>query len=249
MDNYFTSCSLAADLLSVRTTVVGTMRKNRPDIPKELLPNRARPEMSSIFCFDRQLTLTSYVHKKGKAVILLSSMHHDSAIDVENSNKPDIILHYNKTKSGVDNLDHLVGQYSCKRKIRRWPMTLFFNIVDCACVAAYVAWLARNPSWNANKSHKRKIFLRELSENMVEEQLQRRCQNPQVMQAKVKLAFKALGLQPAAVQAQEQSTTVQKRCSLCPRSSDRKTKTRCSTCGIPCCQDHINIICMNCSDD
>jgi len=49
MDNYFTSCGLATDLLALKTNVVGTMRKNKGDIPKELLPNRGRPEMLSIF--------------------------------------------------------------------------------------------------------------------------------------------------------------------------------------------------------
>jgi len=71
--------------------------------------------MSSIFCFDGQLTLTSYVPKKNKAVILLSSMHHGADIDVNDINKPEIVIHYKNTESGVDNLDHLVGLYSCKR--------------------------------------------------------------------------------------------------------------------------------------
>ena len=119
MDNYFTSIELATDLLGVRTTIVGTMRRNKGAIPKELLPTRQRLEMSSIFCYDRQLTLTSYLPKRGKAVILLSSMHHDDTIDPNNKCKPEIVTHYNATKSGVDNLDHLVGVYTCKRKIRR----------------------------------------------------------------------------------------------------------------------------------
>lgn len=249
MDNYFTSCDLAIDLLAVRTTVVGTMRKNRVQIPKELLPNRQRLKMSSIFCFDPQLTLTSYVPKKGKAVILLSSMHHDAAIDVDNANKPEIIMHYNKTKSGVDNLDHLVGFYSCKRKVRRWPMTIFFNILDCASVAAYVTWTAKNPCWNQNNTHKRRLFLRELAEALVADNLQRRYQNPQMMQGQVRLAFKALGFQSLAVQAAAvQTAPGQKRCVLCPRTSDRKTKSRCTTCSLPCCLDHGRVVCENCTD-
>jgi len=74
-------------MLALKTTVVGTMRKNKGDIPKELLPNRGRPEMSSIFCFDGQLTLTSYVPKKNKAVVLLSGMHHGADINVDDRNK------------------------------------------------------------------------------------------------------------------------------------------------------------------
>ena len=53
---------------------------------------------SSVFGFDRQLTLTSYVPKKGKAVILLSSMHHNDDIDEIHSKKPAIIMHYNAAK-------------------------------------------------------------------------------------------------------------------------------------------------------
>ena len=70
LNNYFTSYDLTIYLLALRTTIVGTMRKHQTDIPKEPQPGNARQELSSIFGFDRQLTLTSYVHKKGKSVIL-----------------------------------------------------------------------------------------------------------------------------------------------------------------------------------
>jgi hypothetical protein len=55
-DNYCTDVELAEDLLGVQTTLVGTIRRNKREIPRELQPNRWRPEQSSIFCFDRQLT-------------------------------------------------------------------------------------------------------------------------------------------------------------------------------------------------
>ena len=90
------------------------MRKNCGHIPSEMQPSRQRAELSSVFGFDRQLTLTSYVPKKGKAVILLSSVHHDDEIDEYHSKKPAIIMHYNATKSRVENLDNLVRLYSCK---------------------------------------------------------------------------------------------------------------------------------------
>src|SRR5688572_5313520 len=80
MDNYFTSVELANDSLAVRTTVVGTVRKNRCDIPKKLQVSRQREVLSSIFCFEDQLTMTSYVPKRNKAVILLSTMHHDATV-------------------------------------------------------------------------------------------------------------------------------------------------------------------------
>ena len=48
-----------------------------------MLPSRARLEMSSVFGFDGEMTLTSYVAKKGKVVILLSSMNQDAAVDAD----------------------------------------------------------------------------------------------------------------------------------------------------------------------
>ena len=38
-DNYFTSAELAEDLLRINTTLVGTMRRNRKEIPRELQPD------------------------------------------------------------------------------------------------------------------------------------------------------------------------------------------------------------------
>lgn len=124
-DNYFTSVELAEYLLGVQTTLVGTIRKNKRDIPQDLQSSRKRPGNSSIFCFDGQFTLVSYVPKKNKAVILLSSMQHDMRVSEETHKKPKIILYYNETKGGVDRMDQMVQSYSCKRKINRWPMPFF----------------------------------------------------------------------------------------------------------------------------
>ena len=104
MDNFFTSVPLAEELLYLHTTVVGTIRKNKPDIPKLMTETKNRPENSTIFGFCRPLKLASYVPKKNKLVTVLSTMHHDEQVGGEKL-KPAIILHYNANKSGVDNMD------------------------------------------------------------------------------------------------------------------------------------------------
>ena len=246
MDNYFTSVDLATDMMAVRTTIVGTIRKNKGEIPIEMQAKRQREVNSSLFGFHQQLTLTSYVPKKNKAVILLSSMHHDNAIDEQNSKKPEIIIHYNATKSGVDNLDHLVKMYTCKRKKNRWPMTMFFNILDCAGVAAYVTWTTKNPDWNGNKHHKRRLFIKELGNQLVERELLRRQANPQAMQRHVRSAMIALGREIQLPTTETPSTSFKQRCHLCDRSADRKVKILCSTCGKPCCRDHAAFVCQDC---
>jgi len=56
------------------------MKQNKREIPQEFKPARQRDENSPIFGFSKDLTLVSYVPKKNKSVVLLSSLHHDSAI-------------------------------------------------------------------------------------------------------------------------------------------------------------------------
>ena len=245
-DNYFTSVELAEDLLGVQTTLVGTIRKNKPDIPTELQPNRQRPENSSIFCFDRHLTLVSYVPKKSRAVILLSSMHHDMTVSEETHRKPEIILYYNETKGGVDHMDQMVQTYSCKRKINRWPMSFFFNMIDVAGIAAFIIWKTKNPQWNNNKLYRRRLFLQQLGRTLVDAHLNQRCQDPRAVQQGVRLAMQSLGLPMTRPTTAASKAGARRRCHLCPRSRDRKIATQCSICHFPCCSNHHKIICDLC---
>ena len=74
--SHFTTMNLANDLLQNKLTSMGTIRKNKACVPKEFLPNRSRLEFSSLFGFQNNCTLVSYVSKKRKAVILLYTIHH-----------------------------------------------------------------------------------------------------------------------------------------------------------------------------
>ena len=119
MDNYFTDMSLTVTLLQNGLTLVGTVRKNKTFIPQDFLPSRRREVYSSTFGFLRNITLMSYVPKKNKAVLILSSMHHEAVVSDDDTKKPEINLFYNQTKGGVDSLDQLVHSYMAKRKSRR----------------------------------------------------------------------------------------------------------------------------------
>ena len=57
--------------------------------------------------------MVSYVPKKRKAVILLSTMHHDEAIYEEScKTKPVMIKHYYKTKCEIDvAFDQMIQTY------------------------------------------------------------------------------------------------------------------------------------------
>lgn len=167
-DNYFTSYSLAKSLLSKGLNLVGTLKKNKTCVPVDFLPNRSKAEGSTMFGFQEDITLASHVPKVGKAVLFLSTVHHNNSIIYEENKKPisTINKHYNATKSGVDTMDQMVHEYMTKRKTNRWPFAFFMNLLHVSNIAAYTLWCKVNPLWNAKKGNKRNLFLRELGEHI-----------------------------------------------------------------------------------
>lgn len=167
-DNYFTSYPLAKSLLSNGLNLIGTLKKNKTCVPLDFLPNRTKKEGSTMFGFQKDITLASHVPKVGKAVLFLSTIHHDNNVINEEGKKPisEINKHYNRTKGGVDTMDQMVHEYMTKRKTNRWPFAFFMNLLDVANIAAYTLWCKKFPLWNAKKGNKRNLFLRELGEKV-----------------------------------------------------------------------------------
>ncbi|KRX42151.1 PiggyBac transposable element-derived protein 4 [Trichinella murrelli] len=64
MDNWFMSYSLVEDLLKEKLTAVGTMRKNKRQIPAAFIDTKHREQNSSRFGYQKNMTLVSYVPKK-----------------------------------------------------------------------------------------------------------------------------------------------------------------------------------------
>ncbi|KRX83192.1 PiggyBac transposable element-derived protein 4 [Trichinella sp. T6] len=46
------------------------------------------------------------------------------------SEKPEIVVFYNKTKSGVEHADQLAQCYNTARKSRPWPLAIFFHLLN-----------------------------------------------------------------------------------------------------------------------
>lgn len=57
-----------------------------------------------MYGFTNDTTLLSYLSKRNKTVFMVSTMHHDQAIDSEKG-IPEMISFYNSSKGGVDSLD------------------------------------------------------------------------------------------------------------------------------------------------
>ena len=112
-DNFFTSYQLGEELQKRKLTILGTIRRNKPQLPSEILKIQGRPLHSSVFAFTEKATVVSYCPKKNKNVLVLSTMHRDASLSTREDRKPQMILDYNSTKGGVDNLDKVTATYCC----------------------------------------------------------------------------------------------------------------------------------------
>lgn len=140
MDNFFASYGLGQKLLQKQLTMVETLRKNRRSIPPKLLECKKAPLYQSTFVFANNTVQVSYVGRKDKCTVLMSTLHDSADVTDVPKKLPTIVSYYNKTKGGVDTVDKMVSGYSCKRKTRRWPMVVFANILDISALNAYIIY-------------------------------------------------------------------------------------------------------------
>lgn len=251
-DNFFTSLSLADKLAEKGLTLCGTLRKNKPYIPNELQPKLFKPIFSSMFAFTKDHTIVSYTPSKGKAVILLSTEHHDDLVaDEKFNNKPHIILHYNDTKGAVDTTDKMVKQYSARRICNRWPMAIFGQILDIAALNAYILWGIKYPKMSKTKDDRR-YFLLQLGEALVKENVVRRYNGPGRLNTTLKQYMRDVvpDLATALVETPRERLT-SGRCYLCIRKKDRKSRQVCKECqNFVCAEHHVKELkCLKCKDN
>ena len=240
-DNFFTSIPLARDLLKKKLTLVGTIRKNKPELPPQFTVAKGREIASTIFGFQNDAMIASYCPQKDLVVNMLSTMH--SLPEVASNaaeKKPEVILYYNSTKSGVDILDRMVRTYTCKRMTRRWPVALFYNMIDVSAVNAYILWQQLQGENNRTFSKKRsRKFLIGLGKELggissAPSTQKRHAIQPQSNRKRAAMENQA----PKAKKA---------RCYLCERSKDRKCRQTCIACNRNICQEHSQVICIQCN--
>ena len=194
-----------------------------------MVSTKVRKQFTTIFGFQQDCMSVLYCPKRNKIVSLLSTLHSEPKVDTSNEQrKPEVILTYNETKAGVDTVDQMTKNYSCKRKTWRWPLVVFY-MLDISVINAYVIWKALNPNWNTKTSHKRRRYVLQLGKELAgvsEEAIRNTVEQT-----------RETASEPPRKEA---------RCTICPSAKDRKTKTVCSKCSKYVCQEHSNVMCIRC---
>nr|XP_022907230.1 piggyBac transposable element-derived protein 4-like [Onthophagus taurus] len=241
-DNWYSSLTLAKYLLEKKITFIGTLRKNKREIPPEFLPNKNRQPQSSLFGFQQDTALVSYVPRKNKAVILLSTMHDLPEVD-EESHKPEIILSYNQTKGAVDTVDKMCAAYSISRVTRRWPLALFFTLLNIAGINSQILYFTKHSTGNQCR---RRIFLSNLAIALMKEQLIMRAQIislPKDIRAFLQISY--MGAECGTSETQPTQSKKRGRCKLCTNTN---TTQKCCKCKQFICKKHSKtmITCSTC---
>ena len=230
-DNLFTSLALARKLLERNTTIIGTIRSHRREIPSDVQLGKNTPLYTSKFVFthsQENIMLLSYKAKKNKVVYLLSSLHNVMEVDDKAKKKPRAILDYNASKGGVDTADEMLRAYSTKAASRRWPLAAFFNLLDIVTLDAYV--ICKDVQITIKK---RRDFIIELGEKLCLAEKNRRRTVPQVFHLK------------RTREHAEEELPLNKRtkCKIC---QSNKTRVQCSNCSKFVCGTCITPVCKSC---
>uniref|UniRef100_A0A1B6JQP1 PiggyBac transposable element-derived protein domain-containing protein n=1 Tax=Homalodisca liturata TaxID=320908 RepID=A0A1B6JQP1_9HEMI len=245
-DNWYTSIPLAETLKNDHNlTLVGTLRKNKKEIPLELIDTRNRPVSSSMFAFKDGKTLLSYCPKKKKVVLLLSTMHHSDEIDPQSGDakKPFILTFYNSTKGGVDVVDEYKARYSVARTSNRWPLTIFFSLLNTIGLNSYIVYKHKRGDFDIV----RREFLKDLAKDLCFNYLVARHGEERLPRQLKRSITQMLGLQEE--ERPQPAANLEGRCGICNWRKNRKSKTTCHICHKYICREHTVFTCSQCAEE
>ena len=176
-------------------------------------------------------------------------MHTQPTVNIENG-KPEIIEFYNGTKGAVDTFDQMCAQYSCSRKTNRWPMCMFYGMINAAVINSWVIFKANNDRVGGKKM-KRRMYMHEMALQLIKPNAQQRLNAP-TQHKKVKAIITQVcsinssgmvaGAGPSAAEMREPMV----RCKKCESKADKKTRFRCHSCRQPVCPSHYYPYCCDC---
>ncbi|XP_014480095.1 PREDICTED: piggyBac transposable element-derived protein 4-like [Dinoponera quadriceps] len=260
-NSWFTSVPLVEELLDkFQLTYIGTIKKNKLQLPYQFIniKYKNRNVGSSLFIFRKNMTAVSYKAKKNKLVTLISTFHNDDAVNT--LGKAEIVLNYSNTKNAVDAFDQMCQHRNCGRKTKRWPACIFYNMINIACINAYVVYVhnfykkkSHDPSSPSEKQEKplsRFDFMLKLEEQLSQPWLRERLKMPitKSLRQSIKRCLLNGVQEPTNVEQTNDEPAIKKRryCTFCDYKKQRKSKMECDLCRTPVCGEHYKKICANC---
>lgn len=95
---------------------------------------------------------------------------HDRLFTDPSTNKPKIIAYYNENK-GVDSLDEKCSKSTSSRRTRRWPLPIFFRLLDISVINSYIIY---NCYKNNQTIKEKSVYSLQLAIQLVQDHMKRR---------------------------------------------------------------------------
>ncbi|KAJ8896881.1 hypothetical protein PR048_002227 [Dryococelus australis] len=153
-------------------------------------------------------------------------MHNSDTVDESTGDmgKPEVITFYILTKGGVDAADEMKESYSVSRISNRWPLTVFFTIMNIACINSLIIYTG-----NTNDEIDHHALIKTQSLDLMEPHLvtrtsMRTLPGQLVCQIKQVSGLQVVDNQPPPTEAF---------CGICPRCKNRPRELRRFVSGLP----------------
>ncbi|KAI8440905.1 hypothetical protein MSG28_009203 [Choristoneura fumiferana] len=157
MDNWYNQLALTRYLKKRQTDVLGTINKNRQQIPLAIknLDEKRMQRGQQVACHCGDIAVIAW--KDVKLVTVISTYHSNEQVVGRRSGqeliKPVAIDTYNKTMGGVDLKDMKLSNFPIERKRgRKWYMKVFVHFLNTSILNSYIIY-CKNPSLTV-KSHR-----------------------------------------------------------------------------------------------
>ena len=174
LDNFYTSPELLRTIICNETDSFGTLR-HKKGLPTDFRNWKPCKEVGSApmrkFCNNLMVCRWTDCYKKTKTKIvsLMSTKHTGDLVATGKTHyssklkifKPDVIVEYNQTMGGVDNLSRNLDPYSCQRKTLKWYRKLAELFIDISIYNSYVIWKELTTSHATHLSF-RQVLVRDI---------------------------------------------------------------------------------------
>lgn len=137
----------------------------------------------------------------------------------------------------ISDSDQMKEEYYVGRMTRRWPMRLFFSMLNIAGINSQIIYKA-----NTQHLMLRREYLKQIAMVLVKQYMTTR--------ASIGTLNIPLRTQIARFVPVEQGSSSKKegKCSICPSKKNRRTKKGCSRCEKLLCNEHCTYLCEDCFD-
>lgn len=149
LDNWYSSPKLFKTLINSKTNVVGTVRSNRKNMPKDFCKVKLKKSEYRMRSCNGILALK---WKDKRDVYILSSKHETAEMTEPDKNrfnctsKPKCVIEYNKGMIGIDRQDQMLACFPVMRKCMKGYRKVFFYLFDIALFNSYILFNKINTS-------------------------------------------------------------------------------------------------------